>query len=217
MRLKQTGIFEGRVQVRYGYGRFGWTRNGGKTWHGGIDLVALDDKTIRMPYYKGKKITGKVTRARIVYNHNDKTWEWGWYVCVQLDASQTPDTVNFLYFCHCAKLLVSAGQKVSSGDALAVMGQTGNAANGYDHTHLEARATATGTGVDPTEYAGCANAVGIYGGGEDDKPAEDTAVSTGKLQVITVGPVSQGDADAILAVCKERGLTDAGLYKSEWA
>lgn len=217
MRLKQTGIFEGRVQVRYSYGRFGWTRNGGKTWHGGIDLVALDDKTIRMPYYKGKKITGKVTRARIVYNHNDKTWEWGWYVCVQLDANQTPDTVNFLYFCHCSKLLVSAGQKVSSGDALAIMGQTGNAANGYDHTHLEARATATGTGVDPTEYAGCANAVGIYGGDEEDKPAEDTAANTGKLQVITVGPVSQGDADAILAVCKERGLTDVGLYKSEWA
>lgn len=217
MRLKQTGIFEGRVQVRYSYGRFGWTRNGGKTWHGGIDLVALDDKTIRMPDYKGKKITGKVTRARIVYNHNDKTWEWGWYVCVQLDANQTPDAVNFLYFCHCSCLLVSVGQKVSSGDALAIMGQTGNAANGYDHTHLEARATATGTGVDPTEYAGCANAVGIYGTQEVDEPTSDAAASTGKLQVITVGPVSQGDADAILAVCKERGLTDAGLYKSEWA
>ena len=217
MRLKQTGIFEGRVQVRYSYGRFGWTRNGGKTWHGGIDLVALDDKTIRMPYYKGKKITGKVTRARIVYSHNDKTWEWGWYVCVQLDANQTPDMVNFLYFCHCSCLLVSVGQKVSSGDALAIMGQTGNAANGYDHTHLEARATATGTGVDPTEYAGCANAVGIYGTQEVDEPTSDAAASTGKLQVITVGPVSQGDADAILAVCKERGLTDAGLYKSEWA
>ena len=43
-----------------------------------------------------------------------------------------------------------------------------------------------------------------------DKPAN-------KLQVITVGPVSQGDADAIYLLCKERGLTDAGLYKSEWA
>ena len=215
MRLKQTGIFQGRVQVVYSYGRYGWTRRGGKTWHGGIDLVALDDKTVRMPFYKGKKITGTVTRARIVYNHADKTWEWGWYVCVQLDANQTPDTVNFLYFCHCAALLVSAGQKVSSGDALAIMGQTGNAANGYDHTHLEARATATGTGVDPTEYAGCANAVGIYGSAEEDKPAEDTSQS--KLQIITIGPVSQGDANAVLAVCKERGLTDAGLYKSEWA
>lgn len=209
----QAGIFNGRVQVKYSYGRYGWTRGGGKTWHGGIDLVALDDKTVRMPYYRGKKITGTVTRARIVYNHADKTWEWGWYVCVQLDANQTPDTVNFLYFCHCAALLVSAGQKVSSGDALGIMGQTGNAANGYDHTHLEARATATGTGVDPTEYAGCANAVSIYGSAEEDKPADNT----GKLQVITIGPVSQGDADAVLAVCKERGLTDAGLYKSEWA
>ena len=38
-----------------------------------------------------------------------------------------------------------------------------------------------------------------------------------KLQVITVGPVTQGDADAIYLLCKERGLTDAGLYRSDWA
>lgn len=46
-------------------------------------------------------------------------------------------------------------------------------------------------------------------------PASDKPAS--KLQVITIGPVSQGDADAIYLLCKERGLTDAGLYKSEWA
>lgn len=46
-------------------------------------------------------------------------------------------------------------------------------------------------------------------------PATEKPAS--KLQVITVGPVSQGDADAIYLLCKERGLTDAGLYKSEWA
>ena len=38
-----------------------------------------------------------------------------------------------------------------------------------------------------------------------------------KLQVITIGPVSQEDANAIYLLCKERGLTDAGLYKSAWA
>ena len=178
--MGQIGIFNGRVQICYAYGRFGWTRNGGKTWHGGIDLVGLDDKTIRMPFYKGKKISGKVTRARIVYDHNNKTWEWGWYVCVQLDANQTPDTVNFLYFCHCSKLLVTAGQKVSSGDALAIMGQTGNAANGYDHCHLEARATATGTGVDPTDYAGVDNVVGIYGTTEES--AENLLIDVSKHQ-----------------------------------
>ena len=46
-------------------------------------------------------------------------------------------------------------------------------------------------------------------------PAVDKPAS--KLQVITIGPVSQGDADAICLLCKQRGLTDAGLYKSEWA
>ena len=115
--MRLANIFYGRVQVVYSWGRYGWTRGGGKTWHGGIDLVGLDDKTIRMPYYKGKKITGKVVRARIVLDHSNKTWEWGYYVCVQLDADQTPDAVNFLYFCHCSSLLVQAGQRVSSGDA----------------------------------------------------------------------------------------------------
>ena len=174
-----------------------------------------------MPFYKGRNISGKVTRARIVTNKNNKTWEWGYYICVQLDANQTPDTVNYLYFCHCEKLLVQVGQKVSSGDALAVMGNTGNAALAsppYKHCHFEVRATAGGAGVDPTAYAGVPNAVGTYGSAEESGTAEDKpAENTGKLQVITIGPVSSGDAAAIMALCEERGLTDAGLYKSEWA
>ena len=187
--MRQTGIFAGRAQVVYPYGRYGWTRGGGKVWHGG-----LDDTTVRRPYYKGKRITGRVVRARIVTDRRDKTWEWGWYVCVQLDSAQTPDAVNFLYFAHCEKLLVQAGQTVTSGDALAVMGNTGNAAGGYRHCHL----------LDPTAYAGCENAVGIYG-------------AAAKLQTITIGPVSQGDADAVKALCDARGLTAAGLYTSKWA
>ena len=108
-----------------------------------------------------------MVRARIVTARRDKTWEWGWYVCVQLDSAQTPDAVNFLYFAHCEKLLVQAGQTVTSGDALAVMGNTGNAALAdppYRHCH-----------------------------------------------------VSQGDADAVKALCDARGLTAAGLYTSKWA
>lgn len=46
--MKQTGIFEGHAEVLYNYGRFGWTRNYGKTWHGGIDIVGLDSDKIRM-------------------------------------------------------------------------------------------------------------------------------------------------------------------------
>lgn len=219
--MKQTGIFEGHAEVLYNYGRFGWTRNYGKTWHGGIDIVGLDSDKIRMPYYDGKKITGTVTRARIVTNRADKTWEWGWYVCVQLDPGQTPDDVNYLYFCHCRELKVTAGQAVASGDLLAVMGQSGNAAGGYDHCHFEARATAAGKGLDPSQYAGCPNAVGVYGeapgqadSGEENEENDDAAK---KLQRISIGPVSRGDADAVYAVCVSRGLVAAGLYKSEWS
>jgi len=171
-----TSIYKGRFRVRYNYARYGYTRGGGKTWHGGIDLEALDDKTIYMPTYKGKSISGTVTRARIVTDKSDKTWEWGYYVCVQLDRAQTPDAVNFLYFAHCARLLVKAGQRVASGDALGVMGNTGNAALAdppYEHCHFEVRATATGKGLDPIAYACCDNAVGTYGESSDSKTDAD--------------------------------------------
>lgn len=188
------GIFAGRTQLRYPYGRYGYTRGGGKIWHGGMDLVGLDSTDIRMPYYKNKRITGKVVRARRVTDHSNKTWEWGWYVCVQLDPGQTPDDVNYLYFCHCRELKVTAGQAVASGDLLAVMGQSGNAAGGYDHCHFEARATAAGKGLDPSQYAGCPNAVGVYGEapgqadpGEENEKKADAAK---KLQRISIGPVS---------------------------
>lgn len=161
--LTQQGIFKGRTQIPYNYSRYGYTRGNGKTWHGGVDLVGLDDATILMPFYKGMAIRGTVTRARIVVNRQNKTWEWGWYVCVKLDDAQTPDAVNYLYFCHCSSLLVKVGQKVTSGTALGIMGNTGNAAGGYKHCHLEVRATADGKGLDPTAYAGAPNIVGVYG------------------------------------------------------
>lgn len=217
----QTGIFEGRVLVPYTYGCYGYTRGGGSTWHGGIDLVGADDTTIRMPYYTAadgtrKAIRGTVVTARMVdRSTGNLTWEWGWYVCVKLDANQTPDAVNYLYFCHCERLLVKVGQKVKSGDALAIMGNSGNAAMNnppYKHCHLEARATSTGRGLDPTAYAGVPNAAGTYS--NTDPPPED---SNGRLQVITIGPVSQGDADAILATARARGLDKQGLYRSVWA
>lgn len=202
-------LYTGRNLVKYDYSRYGYTRGGGKTWHGGLDIGGLDDVNIRMPGYNGKSISGTVVTARIVTDKSNKTWEWGWYVCVKLDANQTPDAVNYLYFCHCSKLLVKVGQKVKTGDVLAIVGQTGNAAGTWTHCHLEVRATATGKGLDPTAYAGIPNKAGTYG--------EAPAPAAAKLQTITIGPVSQGDADAVYTVCKQRGLTDAGLYKSVWA
>lgn len=200
--LTQQGIFKGRTQIPYNYSRYGYTRGGGKTWHGGVDLVGLDDTTIRMPFYKGKMIRGTVTRARRVINRQNKTWEWGWYVCVKLDDAQTPDAVNYLYFCHCDKLLVTAGQKVISGDALGIMGNTGNAAGGYKHCHLEVRATADGKGLNPTAYAGTPNTVGVYGTPEQPAPASvwDTD-GPWRIEAAT-----GQDKAALRALCEQKNL-----------
>lgn len=193
-------IFKGRVRVRYGYSRWGYTRNNGKGWHGGSDEEGLDSTTIRMPDYKGKSISGRVVTARKVdRSTGSKTWEWGWYVCVELDAGQTPDAVNYLYFCHNARNLVSVGQRVKSGDALAVMGSTGNAALAsppFAHCHFEVRATAAGAGLDPTAYTGHPNAVGTYGEAIDETEESDMKfleVTSGKCEVFTAPDVNAVD------------------------
>ena len=193
-------IFKGRVRVRYGYSRWGYTRNNGKGWHGGSDEEGLDSTTILMPDYKGKSISGRVITARKVdKSTGSKTWEWGWYVCVELDAGQTPDAVNYLYFCHNARNLVSVGQRVKSGDALAVMGNTGNAALAsppFAHCHFEVRATTTGAGLDPTAYTGHPNAVGTYGEAIDETEDNDMKflkVTSGKCEVFTAPDVNAVD------------------------
>lgn len=163
-------LFNGQNRIRYNYSRFGYTRGNGTVWHGGLDIEGIDDKYIHMPYYNGKSISGTVVTARIVTEKNNLTWQWGYYVCVKLDANQTPDTINYLYFCHNKQNLVSVGQKVKSGDTLAIMGNTGNAADAnppFEHCHFEVRATSTGKGLDPTAYAEIPNEVGTYGEKEE--------------------------------------------------
>ena len=81
-------IFEGRNQIAYSYGRFGYTRNSGKTWHGGIDVVGVDSSMIRAV------VAGIVVFSGIVTNKTDRTWEWGYYVCIQGNDGR------FYYYCH---------------------------------------------------------------------------------------------------------------------
>ena len=214
-------LFRGRNRIRYGYARWGYTRGGGKTWHGGADVEGLDDTTIRMPGYglgAGRHaISGTVVTARrVAQSTGNPTWEWGWYVCVKLDANQTPDAVNYLYFCHNAKNLAAVGQRVKTGDALAVMGNTGNAALAsppYAHCHFEVRATATGRGLNPAQYMGFSNAVGTYGVTEtEESEMSFEAVTPGRSCIVAVtgadgGNLTGGDISYYLT----QWVRDSGL------
>lgn len=224
--MNQTGIFAGRTRVRYGYSCFGWTRGGGNTWHGGSDEEGLDSDRILVPPYYGqnappKPISGQVIQARMVLDRSNTTWEWGWYVTVKLDANQTPDAVNYLYFCHNAQNLVKIGQRVKTGDVIAVMGNTGNAALAdppFKHCHFEVRATATGIGLDPSAYTGHPNTPGTYGSNDEDETecAQDiTSVPNSQfssVQLVTLAPLSDDDVRQTDALSESLGLDDADRY-----
>lgn len=201
------GIFKGRQQVPFNYSAWGYTRYNGTVWHGGIDVAGLDSTTIIMPTYKGKPICGRVVAAQMVpRSTGNLTWEWGYYVCVQLDANQTPDAVNYLYFCHNEKNLVTVGTRVKSGDALAVMGNTGNAALAsppIKHCHFEVRQAAAGRGLDPTAYTMTENKEGVYGAAEQTEPAVQCAAPLSKEAVLMqLGPASSGDRAALRALAE---------------
>lgn len=206
-------LFHGRNRIRYGYARWGYTRGGGSIFHAGADVEGLDDTTIRMPGYglgAGRHaISGTVVTARrVAQSTGNPTWEWGWYVCVKLDANQTPDAVNYLYFCHNAKNLAAVGQRVKTGDALAVMGNTGNAALAsppYAHCHFEVRATASGRGLNPAQYMGFENAVGTYGAAEEEESEMEQPLSPDNI-TIQIGPASSGDRAALKKQAQSLGL-----------
>ncbi|MFQ7727815.1 MAG: hypothetical protein ACLRI7_15875 [Ruthenibacterium lactatiformans] len=74
-------------------------------WHGGQDEEGLDSDTILMPDYKGKAFPGGSLRLQSGQVHRQQNMGMG-LVCVRgVDAGQTPDAVNYLYFCHNARNL----------------------------------------------------------------------------------------------------------------
>ncbi len=187
-------IFEGRNQIAYSYGRFGYTRNSGKTWHGGIDVVGVDSSMIRAV------VAGIVIFSGIVTNKTDRTWEWGYYVCIQGNDGR------FYYYCHMAQApVVRTGQSVNAGAAIGIMGNTGNAAGGYKHCHFEVRtARRASAAINPAPYCGCENRVGTYG------PVSIKPLSS-EACIINIGPASTGDVKMLqnLAASLQLGCTVA--------
>lgn len=187
-------IFEGRNQIAYSYGRFGYTRNSGKTWHGGIDVVGVDSSMIRAV------VAGIVIFSGIVTNKADRTWEWGYYVCIRGNDGR------FYYYCHMAQApVVRTGQNVNAGAGIGIMGNTGNAAGSYKHCHFEVRtARRSSAAINPAPYCGCENRVGTYG------PVSIKPLSS-EACIINIGPASIGDVKMLqnLAASLQLGCTVA--------
>lgn len=95
-------LFEGINRIYRDYGVFDYPRSGGSR-HNGMDIDGVNSFVIRMPSFNGKTISGTVTRSRIVTDHSDSTWEWGYYVTVKLS---TPQTVDGTAINNCKLVLI---------------------------------------------------------------------------------------------------------------
>ena len=116
--------------------------------HKGYDLVGLGSLDVVAA------VGGTVMQSRIVTDKNDRTWEWGNYVCIRTDEGQ------YHYYCHLASRAVMRGQRVTAGTKLGVMGSTGYTQGA--HLHFEIRAEDGQTKIPPETVLGIPNRAGIY-------------------------------------------------------
>lgn len=114
--------FKGRVKVTSPYGYR--TLNGQSQFHKGIDLVGIDSIDVISPF------DGVVGVSTIITDKNNKTWEWGNYVRIDSNGYK-------FYFCHMDSRSVVTGQKVTKGQKIGIMGNTGYSFGA--HTHFEVR------------------------------------------------------------------------------
>lgn len=113
-----------------------------------------------------------VVRSRIVTDANDRTSEWGNYVCVLTDDGK------YCYYCHMERRFVTAGSYVKAGDALGLEGSTGRSTG--SHCHFEVRLSDNSATINAAEYLGIPNRAGTYMIPEPEpesaaKPKQDAA------------------------------------------
>lgn len=131
-------------------------------YHAGIDLVCDKNKTVV------STDEGIVVVSQIVTDRNNKTWEWGNYVCVQKSDG------THIYYCHLDSRAVNAGDKVHVGSVIGVMGNTGYSFGA--HLHYEVRVN--NKPINAAEYLGIKNQIGIAiptEGNDEMTPAEKKA------------------------------------------
>ena len=200
----------------------GWHYNDGSL-HQAIDLRTQIGNTSTQPVYAAED--GTVDQVQDWDGHT-RTGMQSYGNMVRIKHAPYKGGVLQTRYGRLSGYCVKYGQQVKEGDLIGFSGTTGNVFG----AHLHFEVILNGKRTNPlvwldSDFTTASSKVFTYRPGEHAVQQPEQAASdaqtaqsgTGKLQVITIGPVSQGDADAIYLLCKERGLTDAGLYKSEWS
>ena len=187
--------------------------------HEAIDLRTNQGGTIVKPVYAAEDGTVDWTQE---WDGHTKTGNQSYGTAVRIcHADYCCQTLQTRY-AHRSRLCVANGQQVKAGQLIGYTGQTGNV-NG---AHLHFEVILGGSRRNPLvwlddDFTTANSNVYTYRPGEHaavrPEEPEHPAYTPARLQTITIGPVTQGDADAILAVCRARELDDLGLYVSRWS
>lgn len=187
--------------IKVAYGRYGWVRNSGRTFHGGIDVSTAGDTTIHAVW------GGRVKWARYVKKGASgwgNTWEWGYFVWIVGD-----DGRDYVYaHCKAGSLLVKEGHRVHAGQAIATMGNTGNANLDSQGAHCHFEVRKNGKAIDPSPFCGIPNSVGTtLNGSAATNP-------NNKIATLEIGPMSLGDRGVIRALCKKLSVNMSEVKKN---
>ena len=170
----------------------------------GTPVYAAEAGTVETAYrWNGKHTQGDINSYGNMIKLRHATYKYG--------------TLETLY-AHLSKLCVAQGETVQEGQLIGYSGDTGNCYGA--HLHFEVRWK--GNRTNPlnwldNDFSTASVAVKLGSYSSVTAPAQDKpTANTSKLQTITIGPISLGDAAQVYALCNQLGLTAAGLYKSKW-
>ena len=168
----------------------------------GTPVYAAEGGTVETAYrWNGKRTQGDINSYGNMVKLRHTTYKYG--------------TLETLY-AHLSKLCVTQGQQVQEGQLIGYSGDTGNCYGA--HLHFEVRYK--NRRVHPlnwldADFAAASTAVRLGGYQSVARPAAEKTQPV-QMQTVTVGPISNGDAARLYALCGDLGLVEAGLYHAAY-
>ena len=187
----------------------GWLYNDGSL-HRALDFRAAVDTpiyaaeagTVAIAYHwNGKRTSGDTNSYGNMIKLKHATYKYG--------------ALETLY-AHLNKIVVKQGQQVQEGQLIGYSGDTGNCYGA--HLHFEVRYK--NRRVHPlnwldADFAAASTAVRLGGYQSVARPAAEKTQPV-QMQTVTVGPISNGDAARLYALCGDLGLVESGLYHAAY-
>ena len=168
----------------------------------GTPIYAAEAGTVAIAYHwNGKRTSGDTNSYGNMIKLKHATYKYG--------------ALETLY-AHLNKIVVKQGQQVQEGQLIGYSGDTGNCYGA--HLHFEVRYK--NRRVHPlnwldADFAAASTAVRL-GGYQSVARPEAEKTQPVQMQTVTVGPISNGDAARLYALCGDLGLVESGLYHAAY-